>query len=430
MRIVQSALFIIICSCASCVMEVETATLHNLGLAPSIIGAKNACHSQQLTPTQSDLFEVADARIVTILPQVGNTTSDMSNASLLWSYSASFPKQARFSIRHDPRCPAGEIRYFSPSAPSFSGVLSYRYGNATETIALSALGPNPAPINLSAGKLSDADLSSLHANLAVFLNASITVAYNYQKAYYSYGCGGMGDGYVGCGCERKLEAGVQRFQTSKSHERNFSVETGQAYAVWLNPPLASRLDGGGKGKVAFFARRMPALISFSFSGADLGSVQPYLFSTRIGDCGEKIVERRFLPNGSEIFLNASEPLFPLQLVEKNASYVPFYAEFAWSSIAGKAAFGIDFEDAFMHKQAFARNFSVRRPVVFFGPGIKGAQAIPGALQREGATDSAAAAVFPSQQGSAPFPDFSSLAAAFAAPACICAYAICRRLEWL
>jgi hypothetical protein len=430
MRLVQAAFIILLCSCLSCVPDVETAYSHNLALAPSLIGAKNACHAQERTPSDGDLFVVADARIVSILPQAGNVTSDLSNASILWSYSASFPPQARFSIGQDARCPAGEIRYFSPSPISFSGTLSYHYGNSSETLQLSSLGPNPVPLNLSEGKLTEGDFSNPYASLQVFLDASISVAYQFSKTHYSYGCTGIGGGYIGCGCTLSREMGVRTFQKSISHARNFSVEAGPVFALWLNPPLASRLDGAGEGKVAFFARRMPARISFSFAGMQVGKAQPYSFSMHTGVCGEKIAEREFNMESGDVFLNTSAPLFPFQLVGKNASYIPFYAEFPWAASAGKAEFETVFQDAFSHEQVFLRNFTVRRPAEFLEYGSARAPILSGAMETRSATDDATASAYPPQQQSAAFPDFSVLAVAFSAPLCIGAFAICRHLQWL
>jgi len=399
--------------------DVERASLHNLALAPFLLGAQNACNAPVRMPTESDIFSVADARVVSLVPQAGNTTSDLANASVIWSWSASFPAQARFSIREDERCPAGAISYNSPSSPSFSGALAYRYGNSTETAQLSL---NPVRLNLSAEKLTEEDFSAPFANLSVSLSGTVSVTYSFSKSSYSYACKEI-NGYIGCGCEQKYESGLRTFSKPLEDSRNFSVEAGPVSMLWLNPPLQSRLEGQGEGKVAFFARRLPSGILFSFSGNGIANSFPYSFSTSTGPCGEKIVERAFSPSGSAFF-NTSAPIAPFQLVGKNASYFPFYAEFPWHASAGKAEFEIIFEDAFSHSETFVRNFSVRQATQLYSAGSSLA------MLQQPADDKGTGASFPALQKQGAFPDFAVLAAAFALPLAIGAAALCRRLEWL
>jgi len=412
--------------------SVEQASAYNLALAPSLLGAQNACNAPVRTPSEESIFSVADARIVAVVPQVGNTTSDLANASLLWSWSASCPLQARFSIREDGRCPAGEIIYFSPSAPSFSGELSYKYGNSTETVPLSPHSQNPVQLGLDAGKLAEEDFAAPFAGLSASLSGTILVSYSFSKSEYSYGCSGA-NGYSWCGCSLGRTAGTRVFSVPVSHARNFSVETGPVSLLWLNPPLQSRLSGSGEGKLAFFARRLPANISFVFSGREIAFVQPYSFSTRIGQCGERAVEREFAPAGSAS-ANSSAPIFPSQLVEKNASYLPYYVQFNWSAQPGRSEFSVLFEDAFSHQENFTRNFSVRQAAQAspgsFGPPFESAAGPAGAMGRQPADDDSTGAAYPAQQTQSSYPGFSLLAAAFALPLAIGAAALCRRLEWL
>ena len=427
----RMALFLslaLLCVPIFAVLEVEQAASFNIAIAHSLLGAKNACGAHLRVPTEDDIFSVADARIVNLIPQVGNATSDLSNASALWSWSADFPKDARFSIRGDVRCPAGEILYFAPSHQSLSGTLSYSYGNSTETLAISSNGANPISLNLSAGKLTDADFLQPLAPLSMFLSATITVYYSFAKNAYSYSCSSM-DGYTGCGCEMDYSTGVRTFKRSVSDTRNFSVEVGPNSLLWLNPPLSSRLSGNGTGKMALFARRLPANISLVFQGKEIASVQPYSFSAGAGPCGEAIVDRGFSPSkeiSTGVSINTSAPIFPSQLVDKDASYMPFYLEFPWRADSGKTNFTIICDDAFSNKQSFSREFSVREPTPFapqpdsYGGG--------GSLEKRQASDGATAAAYPArvQQGS--FPDFSLIAAAFALPIAIAAASLARRLE--
>ena len=439
--------FILLCAPLTAVAEVEHASAQNTALAHSLLGAKNACNAPARVPSADDIFSVADARIISLIPQVGNATSDLANASVLWAWLAEFPQEARFSIRDDERCPAGEIRYFAPAAPTLSGTLSYLYGNSTETLAISSGSANPMPLNLSAGKLTDADFLQPLAPLSISLRANISIAYSFSKSSYSYHCSSI-NGYTGCGCEMDYGSGVRTFQQSVSHARNFSVEVGPNSLLWLNPPLSSRLSGDEDGKVALFARRLPANISLAFGGREIASAQPYSFSVKTGECGEAIVEREFSPlpqAATGVFVNASAPIFPSQLVDRNASYVPFYLEFPWHADSGKANFTIIFEDAFSRKQVFPREFSVREPTPFSSS--SGAAASSGAIElcsgttaracqgqsameERQASGTATAAAYPSRAQIGAFPDFSIIAVAFAFPLAIGAAVLCRHLEWL
>ena len=412
------------------VAEMGQASSQNTALAPSLLGAENACSAPSRLPSEDDIFSVADARIVSLIPQVGNTTSDLANASILWSWSAAFPSEARFSIRDEARCPAGEIRYFSPSSPTLSGALSYSYGNSTETLPLSATSANPIPLNLSATKLADADFLQPFASLSFILRADLSIIYSFSKSSYAYRCSDM-DGYTGCGCEKNHDNGFRTFKRSLSDARNFSVEVGPNSLLWLNPPLSSRLAGNGDGKVALFARRLPANLSLAFRGKEIANAQPYSFSVATGPCGEAIVGREFSSSddaATGVFINTSAPIFPSQLVDKNASYLPFYLEFPWQADAGRANFTIVFEDAFSHQQIFSREFSVREPTPFSS--LPGAAGEGGAMEKREASDDATSAAYPTRQQQAAFPDFSIIAVAFAFPLAIGALALSRRLEWL
>ena len=421
---------LLLCAPLFAVAEIEQASSSNMALAPLLLGAKNACNAPSRMPSGDDIFSVADARIVSLVPQVGNATSDLSNASVLWSWSADFPAEAGFSIKEDERCPAGEIRYYAPSFPSLFGTLSYLYGNSTEMLALFSNGANPIPLNLSAGKLSGADFLQPDASLSLALHANISVAYSFSKSVYSYRCSSK-DGYTSCGCEAEYSHGLRIYQRSVFDARNFSVEVGPNSLLWLNPPLSSRLSGAEVGKVALFARRLPANLSLVFQGKEIASVQPYSFSVGTGICGSAIVDREFSPSQAvppEVFINISGPLFPSQLVDKNASYVPFYFEFPWHADSGKANFTIFFEDAFSNWEAYSREFSVREPTPFSPSSVSAGS--NGAMEEREASDAATAAAYPSRAQQGEFPDFSLIAVAFVLPLAIWAAALCRHLERL
>jgi hypothetical protein len=436
-RFALLATIAVLCSSAWAVLEVEQASAHNLALSPSLLGAKNACGSPQRAATEANIFTVADARIVSIIPSVGNTSSDLAGPALLWSWSASFPLEASFPVPSGVHCPAGSIRYFSPSSPSFSGELSYSYGNFSGSWPLSSASPNPVLLNLSEGKLSGESFATPFVPLPISLAGTISLTYQFLKSSYSYSCV-EADGYIGCGCEMQSESGARTFSTPVFHSRNFSVEAGPVEMLWLNPPLSSRLEGNGTGKISFFARRMPANISFSFAGTHLGFARPYSFSLHPGNCGELVAERELSLSGS-VFLNSSEPIFPSQLVGQNASYVPFYAEFAWQARAGKGEFSTIFEDAFSHAETFSKNFSVRAPLQLSGSAGRPGAIEPfsgtaarssGAMEQVAAGDGMTTAAMVAPEKQSAFPDFAVLAVAFALPLAIGAAALCRRLEWL
>lgn len=220
MRLALFATIAVLCSGAWAVLEVEQASAHNLALAQPLLGAKNACSAHERAFNDADIFTVADARIASIIPSTGNTTSNLANPSLLWSWSASFPPEANFPVPSDPHCPPGTIRYFSPSQPSFSGGLSYGYGGFSASVPLSSGGPNPVPLNLSEGTLSGETLAAPLVPLPASLAGTISITYKFLKSSYSYSCV-EADGYIGCGCEMQSESGARTFSAPVSHSRNF-----------------------------------------------------------------------------------------------------------------------------------------------------------------------------------------------------------------
>ena len=417
---------LLLCAQAFAAMEVEQSSSYNLALAPSLLGAPNSCGAPVRAPAEGDIFSVADARIVSLVPQAGNATSDLSNVSALWSWSADFPSVASFSFRDENRCPAGEIRYFAPSRPSLSGRLAYSYGNSTVEIPPSSIGPSPAPLNLSQSKLAAADFSQPFARLSLSLDATISISYSFSKSGYSYQCASQG-GYTGCGCVGEYSHGTRAFSREVSHNRDFSVETGPDSLLWLNPPLSSRLSGNESAEVALFARRLPASIAVVSGGTEIASFSPYSFSLRTGECGEEIAEREFSPAqapSAGAFISTSAPISPYQLVEKNASYVPFYFKFPWRASAGKANVTINSEDAFGHHQAFSRGFFVREPAPLSS---EDGAAVGGAMVERAASESETSASFPAHAQEGAFPDLSVLAVAFALPIALAAAALCRRM---
>ncbi|MCX6770389.1 MAG: hypothetical protein NT051_07030 [Candidatus Micrarchaeota archaeon] len=368
----------------------EEASAHNLGIAKSLLGAKDACGATTRAPSQDDLFEVADLRIVILAPQVGNVTSNRAAPQLVWSWSASLPETAEFEIASE-NCPDGVEEYYNPSEPEFAnGALEYSYLGEVKRVALGG-GDSPVQLNLSgeAEERTDIALDFAHEsapelayeNLSMKLVGEIRARYSYRKSTYEYVCHQL-QGGIGCGCESEAEFGMRTFRMSLSDSRTFFVETEPVEEVWLNPPLNSRLAGLENGKLAFFARRMPAKISVYSEGNLIGEAAPYRFEESLGSCGQKEVKRIYSPEGKGAVINISQnSTRPFQLVSKNKHYVPIYFEFGWNESAGKRGVSLVYEDCFSAQDNFSRNFSVREPALFKPDEEAGNEA--GVILREG-----------------------------------------------
>ena len=414
-------LFICLFPALHAVALVEEAAADNTALAPLLLGAQNACNVPERQATADDIFSVAGIRAVAVVPEVDGITSDAAAPGLLWSWSAAFPKEAAFALPSDGGCPQGNLEYYTPSGVALEdGLLRYKYGNATKEIRLGATGPNPVALELDSSLLGNGDLAGIYASLPVHLEADISVEYSYKKTEYAKECRQIGD-YLACGCVAKTASGMKMFKKAVADERNFSVEVGPVEEMWLNPPLQKRLDGGGAGKLLFFARRMPSNISIVADGAVIGFSEPYGFEAVRGGCGEARVVKKFAPHGKDTFLNMSgDSVVPFQLVEKNLPYLPFYLEFGWNATPGNKTLAIVFEDCFSKKENFTREFSIREPAAFVPEGKTGGA---GAMEMRGGSDDSTPAAYPAQARSAEYPDFSPLAILFALPFALLAGAL-------
>ena len=410
-------------SCLHAVAIVDEAAAGNAALAPSLLGAKNACNLSGRQSTADDIFSVAQIRAVAVDPEAGGITSDYAEPKLLWSWSADFPKSAKFVIPADADCPQGELEYYNPSSVALKdGLLSYKYGNATGGVSLDASGPDPVPLELDSSLLGDGDLAGVYANLAVRLTANLSVGYTYKKTRYAKECHQVGK-YLACGCEEKTEFGMKTFYKGVMDGRDFPVEVGPDEETWLNPPLQKRLDGAESGKLLFFARRMPSNISVIANGVQIGYSEPYEFSAVRGECGETEVAREFAPHGNNAFLNMSgDAIAPFQLVEKNLSYIPFYLEFGWNATPGNKTITLAFEDCFSKKENFTREFSIREPAPF----APGGDAAAEPMEMRNGSDDWAPAAYPAQAHGAQYPDFSVLAILFALPFALLAWSVMKK----
>jgi len=229
--------------------ETKDAALYNAKLADSLLGAENACGAVPREPSLDDIFEVGEIRIVSLLPQVGNSTSDLANASLLWGYSAKAPSSASFELAND-RCPPGKIQLYSPSGIELRGALlekSFCGKNSTHHIGA---GENPLPLSLGG---CEGDRSRLFEPLFLEIRGKLSARYSYRMDYYDYGCVFFGNN-SGCGCYSRLEFGMRTFEREVSHSASFDVEVGENGWFWINPPLGFRLGGRAMASLRFWKK--------------------------------------------------------------------------------------------------------------------------------------------------------------------------------
>jgi len=429
---VRVALFVLLfLPHASAVGEVDEASAHNLGLASSLLGAENACGYEARQPSADDVFSVANVTAVAIAPQAENITSDISQPKLLWSWSADYPENAIFPVESEAGCPMGRIEISNPANLKLkNGRLAYSYGNMTMLMNLHSNGPNPVLLDLNSSYLREEDYAGLFANLTVNLSGKASVAYSYEKYWYTYGCETDGE-HVGCGCTPHADFGVKEYEKPVFDSRKFLVETGTVEKIWLNPPLGKRLSGKQDANLLLFARRMPAKITVWEGGGELARAAPYKFKLEDGKCGEKIVAVGFSPQAENALVsagNASE--FPRQLVEKDAAYLPIYLEFGLDSSAGRKNLTVEYEGWFLNQMNFSDEILVREPEAFARGGEAGeeAEGAGGAMVLRQGDDSRTPAAYPAEEKGFAQAPLSSFAAVFAIPFALGAIAIIRHLH--
>ncbi|VVC00744.1 Uncharacterised protein [uncultured archaeon] len=418
-----AAAFLLALSCTPlfAVEEIDSAAFFNANLAPSLLGAANACGAPGREASMDDPFSVSDARIVALIPQAGNVSSDLSNASLLWSWSASYPQEAVFALSPNGNCRAGEYRVSGPSKAEFMGALRYNYGSEYADVRLQSGGPSPVPLDLDRTHLREDDFTIaprafLHANLS----GTMSVMYTFSRTDYVYGCHSVEGGEM-CGCEARHSSGTRTYEKHLSDSKTFEIETGPVGEFWANPPLQNRLAGSQSGQVVFLARRMPSMITAHSGGTRLGWNSPYSFNATEGSCGEKEVSAVLSPEGDTMDANVSAiPATPFQLTEKNYSCYPVYAEFGWNETQGKKGITLQYEDWFSHRMNFTREFSVRAPEPF-NSSAEGGEAL---VYRQG-NDGITPAAYPVAPPPGKLPDFSGLALLAALPFALGAYGLLR-----
>ena len=411
------------CQLASCVREVQTASDYNSALAPSLLGAANPCDEQANAATADDMLELAGIRIVAAIPQVGNVTSDDAAPKVLWSWFALFPQSATFASPSASGCPDAVLELYAPSGPFLDNAgLSYEYGDESAEVPLGPSGPDPVPLDLNGSHLRDGDFATLYANLSLGISGRISVHYPYSQTDYSQECHESG-GETSCSCVQHASTGMREYSRDVSDSRLLFVETGPVEQEWLNPPLGGRLEGNETSRLLMFARRMPSNISVSAGGRQLGWSSPFGFSAGTGKCGETTVSASASEQDYGVSaLLGNGTLFPFQLVDRNASYVPAYVEFDWSENAGKKGVNVSYEDWFSGVQYFASDFSVREPAPF-SPASSG-----GGMEMRQGSGSLSPAAYPARVKSAALPDYSPLAILIAFPLALGAYSILFRMR--
>jgi len=414
-------LFLLSAAAAFAVPEVDGASQHNLAMAGRLISGANYCGFAEKSFTLDDMFTSSGIKAVSMIPQVNGTTSDRSSPALLWSLTALYPDSHTFDYTNPKEC-AGTIHALtSPTNARFSGTLDYSYGSYSGSAPLSLAGPNPVPLVLRPDALQQPDLETLFVNLSVKLSGTFSIDYTYVKTTLVLLCS------PACSCFRFSVTQTKTYQTQVDDSRTFFVESGPVETFWVNPPLYSRLDGNERSQLGFFARRMPANVSVQVDGKEIAEGGPYRYAVRAGSCGEEIVDSSFSPSGVNMALNMSNgTVFPFQLVDKNASYLPFYSEFWWNETAGRKALAVFFTDRFNGSDNFSRNYSVRKPEPFSGNGAPAG----GGLAIRQASEKATPASYPVAQGPQPLPSYSALAILFALPFALGAIAIIRSIARL
>ncbi|MCX8195037.1 MAG: hypothetical protein N3G22_02950 [Candidatus Micrarchaeota archaeon] len=407
---------------ASASPKVWEAAGHNIEIAGLLLG-KNACGFEERQPTEGDMFSHAGIKIVSLIPQVDNITSDLAAPSLLWSWSADAPRQMTFPLTGTTNCPGGEVQLTRIGKVSLEGARAfYRYGNSSKEAALFEDGPNPLALNLT-GIGQQADPLQLRVPLNISLSANATANYSFYRKEYYYKCERR-QNFTVCYCETRITTGKKKYSKGLHDERTFLVEVGPVSEMWLNPPLASRLAGEQKARLLLFARRMPAKLAASVGGSEIASAEPYSFEAKNGSCGEKIVKSAWSPSGFNLAVAVgNETAFPYQLVLKNATYLPFYLEFNWSESPGKKGLVLEYEDWFSHKERFGRNFSVRAPLPFSKNGTSSL-----ALEIRQADEGRSPAAYPTESLGGWLASFEPISALLAAAVALGSIGLLRRMQ--
>ncbi len=358
--------FLLLCACCSAfaVHEVEQVSAHNIGLSESLLGAQNPCARPLRQPTWDDPSYAAGVKIIAVIPQVGNTTSDLALPKALWSWFASYPSSISLSAPSGNGCPDSRISLYARGKPHFTNArLTYDYGGNAKEVSLSETGPNPAVLDLNGSLAPGRELSGLYANLSLRLAGEISIEYSYSKADYVIECSSQ-EGRSGCACMERNSVGATEYRQQYVDSKNFLVETGPVQEVWLSPPVQKRLDGNQTGKLLLFSRRMPSRITFLVDDRLYGENLPYRFRSGQGDCGSQTVEAEFSPLDRGVAVQKSEEVASSQLVDVAGVYVPIYAQFDWNEAAGRKGAEVRYEDWFSNVMYFPSNFSIRNPAAF------------------------------------------------------------------
>ncbi|MCX8198312.1 MAG: hypothetical protein N3F07_03945 [Candidatus Micrarchaeota archaeon] len=341
--------------------EVEEASQHNRMIAESLLGASNACRQEARLPTADDPFEIADLRVVAIIPSVQNITSDLESPAVLWSWSAKIPQSASFQLSSQGGCLPGAYEIYLPSSVELKDAsISYFY--AGKRLELPVSSQNPVPLGLPVLN-GNSSKEGLYEKLEVNASGKLSVRYQYRKMEYRQECSSQG-GMEVCGCKQHVEFGSRQYSKQLHDRKAFWVQTGNNSILWISPPLKKRMAGSQKAEIGLFARRLPASISFHANGNLVAEAGLYQFRLSEGMCGEKIVLCQYSPKGTVAVSKSESEMDVAPLVLDNLEYLPFGLEFGWESAPGLSRTVVVVEDWFGKRQEFPRDFSVREPSRF------------------------------------------------------------------
>ncbi|MEM4554406.1 MAG: hypothetical protein QXT25_00970 [Candidatus Anstonellaceae archaeon] len=375
----------VLCGVGFCLYPIKQAEEQNLKLAESLLGAENPCMLPTKSPTPSDPFYVSGVKIVAVIPQIGNLTSDLHRPRILWSWFAQYPKYAEFEIPSQQGCPAGTLQFWAEGLPAFSdGLLYYEYGNQTKQVRLGPSGPNPIQLELERpSHLAD----MVFEPLSLRVSGTIEVKYRYAKTEYTYECPSA------CICRQHASEGAMTYRKQHSDTKEVLVETGPLEWFWANPPLQKMIDAHQQLEGLFFARRMPSSV-FVFADRELAAnFTAYEIAERQGDCQQTELELKESFLGQNMSLKNLSEIYASQLVQQPAVYLPLKVNISIQQKVGRRNISIVYESLFSDVFAFESSISVREPAPFESSQAKEAIAL-----RAG-NDSVSPAAYPLPKGS-------------------------------
>ncbi|MEM4348269.1 MAG: hypothetical protein QXN37_01735 [Candidatus Anstonellaceae archaeon] len=348
--------FFVLVGLGFCLHPIQEAEKQNLQIAETLLGAENPCMLPEKSPTPQDLSYISGVKIVAVMPQIGNLTSDLHRPKVLWSWFAHYPTYAEFEIPSSEGCPAGKLHLWAEGQPRFSdGVLFYEYGNQTRQAILGMAGPNPVQLEL--GRPMHLQ-SMIFEPLRLHLSGAIEAEYRYLKLEYFFECPST------CICKAHSTDGVLTYRKRHSDEKEIWVETGPVEWFWVNPPLQKMTNASQQLEWLFFARRMPASVAFMINGKTVANFTAYEIDYKQGRCKQAELEARPVFYGQNMSLVNLSEMYASQLVDLPAAYLVMEASASIKQEVGKKKAVVLYESLFSDMFAFESTISVREPAPF------------------------------------------------------------------